>query len=126
MTSIRSRIRSDDRGVAESAVAIVGVLMLVMLVLSAALFWYGQVVVTRAAHQGLEQTRLLNGSPGSGEALASQFVDQTGVVTNPQISASRSPTQATVTVEGEALSMIPGVTLTVSATASGPVERLEP
>ena len=120
------RIRHDDRGVAESAVVIVGVLMLVMLVLTAALFWYGQVVATRAAHQGLEQTRLLNGSPASGEALAGQFIDQTGVIANAEVTASRTATQATVTVQGDALSMVPGLSLTVRATASGPVERLEP
>lgn len=106
--------------------AIVGVLLLVMLVLHASLYWYGQVVATRAAHQGLEQARVLNGSAEEGEAIAGQLLDQTGVVADPEVTASRTATQASVTVTGEALSMVPGVSLPVTATATGPVERLEP
>jgi hypothetical protein len=121
-----ARARRDDRGAAESAVAIVGVLVLIMLVLHASLFWYGQVVATRAAHHALEQTRVLNGSASDGEAIAHQLLDQTGVLNNPQVTASRTATQATVTVTGDALSMLPGVALPVTATATGPVERLDP
>ena len=126
LAGLRARVRADDRGVAELAVVVVGVLTLTMLVLSAALYCYGQVVVTRAAHHGLEQTRLLDGSTASGEAIANQFLDETGVVSDPYVTATRSETEATVTVEGDALSMLPGLSITVSATATGPVERLEP
>lgn len=123
---MRTRAREDDRGLAELAVVIVPTLLLVLLVMHAALFWYGQTVATRAAHHGLDQTRVLNGSPADGEAVAAQLLDQVGVVEDPQVSASRSATDAAVTVTGQALSMLPGVSLTVTATASGPVERVEP
>lgn len=123
---MRNRARNDDRGLAEVAVVIVPTLLLILLVMHAALFWYGQTVATRAAHHGLDQTRVLNGSTADGEAVAGQLLDQTGVLEGAQVSATRSATEATVTVTGQALSMLPGVSLTVTATASGPVERIEP
>lgn len=116
----------DDRGVAQDAPAIVGVLLLMMLVLHASMFWYAQVIATRAAHAALEQARVLDGSAAAGESLALQLVDQTGVVANPSVTVVRTATDATVTVEGETLSMIPGVSMNVTATAAGPVERVEP
>ena len=118
--------RRDDRGVAEMAVVIVPTLLLILLVLHAGLYWWGQSVATRAAHHGLDQARVLNGSAADGEAVAWQLLDQTGVLNGPQVSASRGAAEATVTVSGETLSMVPGVSLTVTATASGPVERIEP
>lgn len=116
----------DDRGVAELAVVIVPTLLLILLVLHVGIYWWGQTVATRAAHHGLDQARVLDGSAADGEAVAWQLLDQTGVLTGPQVSASRSATEATVTVSGQTLSILPGVSLTVTATASGPVERIEP
>jgi hypothetical protein len=124
--TMRTRARRDDRGVADHALVILPTLTLIMLVMHASLFWYGQIVATRAAHQGLDQARVLNGSAADGEAIAGQLLAQTGVLEGAHVSATRTDTDATVTVEGQALSMLPGVSLTVTATASGPVERLDP
>jgi hypothetical protein len=121
-----TRIRRDDRGVADHALVILPTLTLIMLVMHAALFWYGQIVATRAAHLGLDQARVVNGSAAEGEDVAAQLLAQTGVLDGAQVSATRDATDATVTVEGQSLSMLPGVSLTVTATASGPVERVEP
>jgi hypothetical protein len=123
---LRTRARRDDRGSAEHALVIVSTLTLVMLVMHASLFWYGQIVATRAAHQALDEARVLNGTEAAGEGMGGQLLDQTGVLVNPTVSVTRTDTDATATVQGEALSMLPGLTLTVTATASGPVERIEP
>lgn len=123
---LRTRTRRDDRGSAEHALVIVSTLTLVMLVMHASLFWYGQIVATRAAHQALDEARVLNGTEAAGEELAGQLLAQTGVLESATVSVSRTDTDATATVQGEALSMLPGLTLTVTATASGPVERVEP
>ena len=123
---LRTRARRDDRGSAEHALVIVSTLTLVMLVMHASLFWYGQIVATRAAHQALDEARVLNGTEAAGEQLAGQLVAQTGVLESATVSVSRTDTDATATVQGQALSMLPGLTLTVTATASGPVERVEP
>ena len=121
-----TRIRRDDRGMADHALVILPTLTLILLVMHGALFWYGQIVATRAAHLGLDQTRVVNGSAAEGEALAGQLLAQTGVLQGAQVSATRSATDATVTVEGQSLAMLPGVALTVTAVASGPVERVDP
>ena len=121
-----TRARRDDRGSAEHALVIVSTLTLVMLVMHASLFWYGQIVATRAAHQALDEARVLNGTEAAGEDIGGQLLDQTGVLVNPTVSVTRTDTDATATVQGEALSMLPGLTLTVTATASGPVERIDP
>jgi hypothetical protein len=123
---LRTRARRDDRGSAEHALVIVSTLTLVMLVMHASLFWYGQIVATRAAHQALDEARVLNGTEAAGEELAGQLLAQTGVLESATVSVSRTDTNATATVQGQALSMLPGLTLTVTATASGPVERVEP
>lgn len=123
---LRTRARRDDRGSAEHALVIVSTLTLVMLVMHASLFWYGQIVATRAAHQALDEARVLNGTEAAGEELAGQLLAQTGVLESATVSVSRTDTDAAATVQGQALSMLPGLTLTVTATASGPVERVEP
>ena len=123
---LRTRARRDDRGSAEHALVIVSTLTLVMLVMHASLFWYGQIVATRAAHQALDEARVLNGTEAAGEELAGQLLAQTGVLESATVEVSRTDTDATATVQGQALSMLPGLTLTVTATASGPVERVEP
>jgi hypothetical protein len=123
---LRTRARRDDRGSAEHALVIVSTLTLVMLVMHASLFWYGQIVATRAAHQALDEARVLHGTEAAGEELAGQLLAQTGVLESATVSVSRTDTDATATVQGQALSMLPGLTSTVTATASGPVERVEP
>ena len=105
---------------------IVSTLTLVMLVMHASLFWYGQIVATRAAHQAHDEARVLNGTEAAGEDIGGQLLNQTVVLVNPTVSVTRTDTDATATVQGEALSMLPGLTLTVTATASGPVERIDP
>jgi hypothetical protein len=122
----RTRGPRDDRGTAEHALVIVSTLTLVMLVMHASLFWYGQIVATRAAHQALDEARVLNGTEAAGEQLGGQLLAQTGVLESATVSVSRTDTDATATVQGQALSMLPGLTLTVTASASGPVERVEP
>jgi hypothetical protein len=123
---LRARVRRDDRGTAEHALVIVSTLTLVMLVMHASLFWYAQIVATRAAHQALDEARVLNGTEAAGEDMAGQLLSQTGVIDGATVSVSRTDTDATATVQGESLSMLPGLSLTVTATASGPVERVEP
>lgn len=126
------RSRGDDGAIAvEAAILIPATIVLILVILQLSLYWFGQAVATRAAHEGLEQTRVLNGTPGSGEAVAGQLLSQTSVLGSSSIDATRTDTTATVTVTGEPLTVIPleflpGVSLTVTATAAGPVERLEP
>ena len=123
MTTRRAR---GDRGAAELAAVIGVTLILILLVLQVGLYMWGQSVATRAAHHGLDQTRVFNGSAADGEAVAWQLLDQTGVLTGRQVAASRTESEATVTVSGEPLKVVPGLSMTITATASGPVERIEP
>ncbi|HKE76056.1 MAG TPA: hypothetical protein VKB57_20730, partial [Acidimicrobiales bacterium] len=73
---------------------IVSTLTLIMLILHASLFWYGQIVATRAADQALDEARVLNGTAASGQDLGDQLVAQTGVLHNATVKVTRTDTHA--------------------------------
>ena len=80
-----------------------------------------------AAQQGARAAGAESGSASDGIAAATSFVAAAGgadVLENASVSGSRSATQATVTVRGVALSVIPGWHPIVQQSATIPVERI--
>jgi hypothetical protein len=101
--------------------------LLLMVIVQVALWFHTRAVATTAARHGLDQVRVLDGDPTAGEATARQFLDQgAGGLHDRSISAQRSATEASVTVHGTVVSVIPGIDLPVTVRVSGPVERLVP
>ena len=95
--------------------------------LQAALFYHARTVAIAAAQEGARAAGAETGSTGEGIAVASSFVTAAGgsdVLKNPSVSGTRSATQATVTVRGASLSVIPGWAPTVEQSATVPVERI--
>jgi Flp pilus assembly protein TadG len=109
-------------------VILMPVLFLVMFLgLQAALFYHAGTVAIAAAQQGARAAGTETGSASDGIAAASSFVAAAGgsdVLENASVSGSRTATQATVTVQGEALSVIPGWSPIVQQSATVPVERI--
>ncbi len=100
---------------------------LLMTIIQFALYFHLRAVATTAARHGLDQVRVLDGSPAAGETAANEFLDQAGSsLDDRSVSAGRSAATSTVTVSGEVPSVIPGMRLTVSVTVDAPSERVIP
>ena len=88
--------------------------------------WFlARAVALNAAQVAVSSTRTLNGaSPDAGEEQAGAFIADTGGwLVGWDVQVSRDDERVTATVTGSVVSVIPGIDLTVSQTARGPVER---
>ena len=95
--------------------------------LQAALFYHARTVAIAAAQEGARAAGAETGSASEGIAAATSFVAAAGgsdVIENASVSGSRSAIQASVTVRGVALSVIPGWHPIVQQSATVPVERI--
>ena len=103
-------------------------LVLILLIVQTALYAHARNLTQSAAQEGLRAARLRAGSAAAGQTAARSFLAATAgtLLTSPTVSAARSPTTATVTVDGHATSVVPFLNLTVHSTAAGPVERFVP
>jgi len=100
-------------------------LLLILLVVQFAMWQHSVHVAQAAASEGLAAARVQGGTPGAGQSEANVVLGQLtqGVLVHPSVRVARGANTTTVTVTGEAQSVIPFLHLPVSATASGPVER---
>jgi len=115
-------IGRDDRGeVAANTVVFVAVLALFFLVIEAGVVFTAQEVARGAARQALDAARLEDGTAADGEALAEQYLAQTNLLQDTDVSVVRDADTVTVTVTGDAWSPSP---IGVSVTMTAPVERV--
>lgn len=103
------------------------ILLLFFVVIQGAMWFHARNVALAAAREGLRAAASENGSATAGATQAQQFIDQAGgtkVITGVSVVPVRTVTQASVTVVGTSISLIPGIGgFSVSQTASGTVER---
>ena len=101
--------------------------LLMFLGLQGALYYHAREVALAAAQEGAREAGSENGTRESGVATANGFLQAAGgsdVMTSTSVSGSRTTTTATITVTGKSMSVVPGWHVTVSQSASVPVERL--
>lgn len=116
-----------DRGSVslELAIAFPVVLLLVTALMQYGLWYFARTVALAAAQEGVSAARVLDAAPADGAERAAQYLEQNGadMLLDPSVVAS-SPAAGVVAVEvsGRSLSVIPGVALTVTQSAQGPVE----
>ena len=129
----RARRHSTDdgaergSGTVEFVICAVVMVLLLMVVVQFALWFHTRAVATTAARHGLDRARVLEGSPNEGEAITREFLDQNaGGLHDRAVTATRTATQASVTVQGRVVSVIPGVHLPVTVRITAPVERIVP
>ena len=125
------RRRSGERGAAsvELAVAFPVVLLLVMTLIQAALWFYARSVALGAAQEGAREVRVQPASTARAQSAAEGFLDQTAadLLTGRDVTVSGSATTVAVTVTGTSISLFPGLSgWSVTQTAVGPVERPTP
>lgn len=123
----RRRHRDDGTVTAQTAVLTPALLGLILMIVQVAV-WQHAIHCTRAAaEQALAATRVQHGSPRAGHAAADTLLRTVGqVVTDPTITIDRRPGSVTVTIDGYAEPVIPGLHLPVHARSVGVPEPPEP
>ncbi len=103
-------------------VAVVGLLLAVVQV---GIYFHGRSVALTAARHGVDTARVLGGTGEAGAEMTTQFLTQHGeALVGSAVTATRDIEEASVTVTGSALSVLPGVSLPVTVTVRAPVERV--
>jgi Flp pilus assembly protein TadG len=118
-----------ERGASSLEIAIIfpAILLLIMAIVQAGLFWHSRTLALSAAQEGLRSVTAMGGTAAAGEQDALSFLIRAGAdgwLLDRTVTAERSATSGTVTVTGRTVSVIPGLpTLSVQQSASGPIER---
>jgi Flp pilus assembly protein TadG len=125
------RSSSAEHGAASVELAVVFplVLLLVMTLIQAALWFYARSIALGAAQEGAREGRLQPASTARAQSAAESFLDQTAqdLLTSRDVDVAGSPSSIAVSVSGTSLSLFPGLSgWSVSQTAIGPVERPTP
>lgn len=117
-----------DRGSAtvEVAVALPIVMLLLMLVVQAGVYFHTRAVATTAAHKGLDALRVEEGSTSEARAATEDFLDRNAPALDARtVDVDRTDGTAEVTVSGDVVSLIFGVDLfPVRVTANAPLEQV--
>jgi len=119
--------RFDERGSATIEMVfwlpvLFGVMFLAM---QGALYYYGRSAALAIANAGVRAAAVEGGTTGTCETAAESMRARVGdALTGVSIRCDRSPTAATVSVEGTTLSVFPLVLPTTTQQVSLPVERV--
>lgn len=94
--------------------------------LQGALVYHARTIAIAGAQEGARAAGAENGTTSAGADAARSFVADVGgdALTGATVAATRTGTDATVTVTGRALSVIPLWSPTITQSASVPVERI--
>jgi Flp pilus assembly protein TadG len=123
----RRRRRRDERGASgvEFLIMATALFGLFTILVQFGINLHAQRVAEAAAREGAVEAARFDGTEGAGSRTAKEYVTEDGspAVTASTVSASRSGTQATVTVTVEVVSIMPWLDDPITSTATVPVER---
>jgi Flp pilus assembly protein TadG len=128
----RSRGRGGDTG--SSAVELVlvtpALMLAVFVIVQAALYMHARHIVTAAAQHGDRIARTADTATSIADVRAAtlDYLRTVGgdMTNRADASASRDATTATVVVHADAISILPGLHLSITASSRGPLERFVP
>jgi hypothetical protein len=117
--------RGDDRGeiAANTAIFTVAVLLL-FVAMQFGLWFYAREVAGAAAQHAVDAARVETGSADLGAATAHDYLEQVGGLESPAVSVTRGAEAVTVTVTGQAVSMVGFLDPPIEVTVTAPVERI--
>jgi len=106
-------------------VMVMPVVMLIFLIL---VQWsvqlYNDRIVHAAAREAAVDAAAWDGTENSGKKTAEEYLTGSGSdLSNTRVRISMSATEVTVTISGDVMTLVPGMTKRVSATATVPRER---
>lgn len=124
-----TRRRRDERGAAavEFLLAAPVLLLTFLLLVQWAVRLEAERAVHAAAREAAASAAAWDGSEAEGRRTGNAYVDELEPdLSDRNVDVTRGTTTASATVEGDALALIPGLHLHVSATETAPVERFAP
>lgn len=121
--------RASERGSAtlETSILFPALMVLVFIVFQAGLWFFARTVALASAEEGARAAATENATSSDGKTTANSFIERNSsqLITHVMVTASRSSTQATVTVTGRSLSIVPGMEgIWIEQSATIPVERV--
>ena len=131
----RPRVR-DERGanVVELAIIAPTLMAVIFLLIQTALFLFGRAAAMNAAQQGVSELRLIQPEVYDGqcaliktntETYAKKVAGNTLLEPKATCTYDADKGYVSISVEGHAVSLIPGVTFSTTRTADGPIETFE-
>ncbi|GAB7039993.1 MULTISPECIES: TadE family protein [Catenuloplanes] len=117
----------SQRGASPVELAILMPVILFMLFggIQVAAVYMARATALAAAQEAVSAERLFQAKDGSGKQRADAFIRAAGDwLTGPTVTVTKTGTDVTCVVTGNALSIIPGWTIPVTQTATGPRERV--
>jgi Flp pilus assembly protein TadG len=132
-TRLRRGGREPDAGLAtlEALFTIPVILLMIFGILQTAMWWYARQVALTAAQEGARAARAYDATDADGVAKATSYLSQVQggsapVLANSQVSMQRSANTVTVRVRGHVVSLVPGLSVSIDVTSTGPVEVFVP
>lgn len=121
----------DERG-ATSVIQLVliapALLMMMMAIVQFGLLAHARNVAEQAAQEGAASARRFDGTEASAKTDALKYLTLLGSQTlkDRDVVVNRGAQNATVTITGKVLTLVPGLDLHVQESSTGPVERYVP
>ncbi len=116
-----------ERGSAAVELVLLAPLLMicVLVVVQFALWQHARQVLLGAAQEGARAARAQGGTAENGRARALDYIEQIGpdLVSSPAVIVDRGIDVVSVRIRGQAVNIVPGLPLRVTATSAGPVER---
>ena len=97
-----------------------------MLALQFGLYLHAAQIAEAAAQEAVETAQAHDAAVAAGRTAARVLLSDLGALQTPAVEVHRTATTVTAEVTGDAQQLVPGLDLTVSAAAQGPVERFVP
>lgn len=119
--------RRDERGSGgvEFLIVVVAIFFLFAAMLQYGIRMHANRLAQLAAHEGAVAAARFDGTPGAGRTTAAQYADGPAI-RGVSISASRTPTEARVSVTVQIVTILPLLGDPITYTATAPVERYVP
>jgi Flp pilus assembly protein TadG len=121
-------VRGRERGSASVEITLAAPLaiFLLLLIVQYAMWAHATHIAQAAANTGVQSARVHGGSQQAGQADTQMVLDQMAgtVLTGTSVTVDVSGAEATVTVTGHAMAVIPGLSVPVHASVTAPRELI--
>lgn len=118
---------APDRGsaIVEAVIIIPIIVILSMVLIQFTLIWHGRHLAESAAQNAVTAAAGYQSDSGRGQLSAQEFLGQVApnLLTAQNVTVTRGATTVTARIQAHVLTFVPFADFTVTATASGPVER---
>ena len=123
---LRDRLR-EENGYAGTAIAYPAVIVFCLALFQFGLYYVASNTAQAAAETAYQQARAYQSTPADGVAAGQELLGPGSLLHNSDVTITRTPTTATVTVTGDAVTILPGLPVPqVVKTLTGPIERWIP